>query len=129
MSAASAYMEHEFIMYAFTAELLGTRPTSWKIKLHSDDPGNDIGVYNEISGSGYVAQEVTWTQPVGEGSVSNTDAVTFPTVTDNAYTVTHVSVSDHLDNSLWHGPLAIAKVLLVGEAINFAIGELQLNIV
>lgn len=125
MSAATDWLEAEWIKWAFTTESMGTRPTAWTVKLHTGDPG-ETGASNEVTGSGYAAQTgVTFTRSANE--VSNTAAITFPTVTTTPYTVTHVSITDGT-NVLAKGALDVSKALAVGEAFIFSIGELKFNV-
>jgi hypothetical protein len=127
MSAVADWLEDEWIKYAFTTTAMGTRPTEWHVALHTGAPGDD-GAANEVSGSSYARVSTTWTQV--DNTVSNAAAVTFPTVTSAGYTVTHFSVwdDDTAGNCLYVGPLVLSKALAVGEAGNFAIGELILSV-
>lgn len=124
MSAATNYLEGAWLDWAFTTDSV-TRPTAWTVHLHTGDPGED-GDANEVSGSGYVAQAVTWTR--SGNAVSNSASLTFPTVTGSSYTVSHISVVDGDDNVLYKGPISVGKTLLVGEAMLFSTGELILNV-
>jgi hypothetical protein len=127
MSAITNYLETEWMKYAFTNTAMGTRPTAWYVALHTADPG-ETGATAEVSGSSYARQSTTFTQTVNE--VENDAPISFPTVTGSPYTVTHVSVWDAVSggNCLYKGALTVSKALAVGEAGNFAIGELILNI-
>lgn len=128
MTAASNWLEVEWIKWAFTTESMGTRPTAWKVQLHTGDPG-EAGTANEVSSTdtGYVAggATVTWTRTNNE--VANTAAITFPTVGTTGYTVSHVALTDGT-NVLAKGELAVPKALVTGEALVFAIGELKFNV-
>lgn len=123
MTAATNWLEAEFVKWAFTTETMGTRPTAWAVHLHTADPGED-GTANELSGGGYVQQAVTWTRTNNE--VANTAAVTFP-VASSGYTVTHVSIKADATTVIAKGALAVSKTLVAGEALVFAINELKFN--
>ncbi len=125
MTAATDWLEAEWIKWAFTAEVMGTRPTAWTVHLHTADPG-EAGTASEVTGSGYVAQSATFTRTDNE--VANTAAITFPTVTTTPYTVTHVSIKADGTNVLAKGALDVGKALAVGEAFIFSIGELKFNV-
>jgi hypothetical protein len=127
MNAITDYLETEWMKYAFTTTSMGTRPTAWYVALHTADP-TETGATAEVSGSSYARVSATWSQTVNV--VSNVAAITFPTVTSAGYTVTHFSVWDASTsgNCLFKGALAVGKALAVGEAANFAIGELILSI-
>lgn len=127
MSAASDYLEEQWMRYAFTTTAMGTRPTAWYLGLHVGDPG-ESGAAAEVSGSGYARTSCAFTQTGGE--VANTGAITCPTVATTPYTVSHVSVWDAVSggNLLYKGPLPIAKALAVGDALQWAVGELILTV-
>ena len=128
MSAASDFLEGEWIKYAFTATAMTARPTAWKVRLHTADP-TEAGTAAQVSGSGYVADGVAATFTQSASQVSNAGAITYATVVTTPYTVSHVSVWESAPgaNCLFVGALAVPKTLAVGEAISFAIGELILS--
>lgn len=126
---ASTYLRTEWMKYGFSASAMGTRPSAWHIALHTADPGA-AGTANEVSGSGYTRISMG-TPTVAASQVTNAGAITFPTVTDTPYTVTHASVWDAATagNALFYGTLSVAKALAVGDALVFATGELDLDVV
>lgn len=126
---ASTYLRGEFMKYGFSATAMGTRPTAWYIALHTADPGA-AGTANEVAGSSYARQSMG-TPTVTGSQVTNAGAITFPTVTSAGYNVTYASVWDAVSsgNCLFYGQLAVAKALVVGDAMVFATGELDLDLI
>jgi len=121
----STYLATEFAKYAYTGTAIATQPTNRYVALHTADPGG-TGT-SEVSGSSYTrSSAVTLTRTVNVAKNSSA-AVTFPTVTGSAYTVTHVSLWDasSTGNMLSYGELAVPKTLDVGDALSFAIDELE----
>lgn len=127
MSAATDYLETEWIKYAFTATAMGTRPTAWYVALHTGDPG-ETGASNEVTDSGYARQSATFTQTVGEVVTSNSQ--TFPAIVDGSITISYFSVWDAVSsgNCLMKGPLDLAKNFGIGDVPSFGTGELVLNV-
>ncbi len=126
MTDFSNYSEAEIMKYLFTAESMGTRPTTWYVALHTADPTED-GSVAEVTDAGYARESVAFTRTLGE--VDNDAAVTFG-VAVVAYTVTHVSVWDAVTagNCLAKGALNLAKLIAIGESADFAAAELIINV-
>lgn len=125
---STTYLKTELMKYSFTADAMGTRPTAWHVALHTADP-TAAGTANEVSGSAYARVDASALLSHTAGAVTNTGAVTFPTVTTTGYTVTHASVWDAATNGncLFYGALSVSKALAVGDALVFATGELDLS--
>lgn len=127
MSAASNYLESEWIKYAFTTTAMGTRPTAWYVALHTADPGED-GTTGECAYSGYARQSATWSQT--NNTVTTTNAQTFPAVAGSSQTISHFSIwtAASSGSCLYKGALDLAKVFAVSDVPNFAIGEIILSV-
>ena len=123
-SAASTFARTETAKYLYTATAMGTRPTSWTIRLHTADPTVD-GSVGLISGSGYANQAITFTQTANV--IANNNAITFPTVVTAPYTAAWYSVWDDNSNMLHRCQLAIPKTFAIGDAATFAVGEVILT--
>lgn len=127
MSAATNYLETEWMKYAFTSTAMGTRPTAWYVALHTADPG-ETGATGECSYTGYARQSATFTQTVGQVVTSNSQ--TFPAVADSAQNITHFSVWDASTsgNCLFKGALDLGKTYNVADVPSFGTGEIVLNV-
>lgn len=128
MSAASNWLETEWIKYAFTTTAMGTRPVEWYIALHTADPG-ETGATAECAYTGYARVAATWTQT--DNSVVNAGTVTFGAQGDvSPVTITHFSVFDALTsgNCLYKGPLDLGKTFNQNDIPNFGTGEIILNV-
>jgi hypothetical protein len=101
------------------------------------DPTDANLTANEASGAWYARQAIgSWAAPVGAGTLtSNSNAVTFPAVENNAITVTHWGIYDALSGgNMWaSGEIkdssgnASPKVLNVDDVFITKAGELSLD--
>ena len=109
-----------------------TAPTvsALRVALFSADP-TDAGKLNEIAiGTWYVRQAAgTVTAPAPSGTTqqsSNVSAITFPSVTGAAVTVTHIGIFDATTagNMLFSAAMTSSKTLQVGDVLSFAPGTI-----
>lgn len=131
MSGLSDYAE----IATLNALLRGTNfvaPTvaSLRLALFTADP-TDAGNLNEIATGTWYSRQATgaWTAPSpsnGSQVCTNVASVTFPAVTGQAVTVTHVGVFDAntAGNMLFSAPMTSAKTLQPGDVLSFAPGTL-----
>ena len=125
------FSSEQIMKYLFTATAVGTRPTSWYVALHTDDPTLD-GSANEVAYTNYARQSATFTadQPVVDGPwrARNDADVTFP-ATDAQVTVTHVTVFDALTggNALAVLKLPLAKTVASAGVFSIPANELVLT--
>lgn len=131
MSNLSDYAEKlalDFLMNTQTA----TRPTAWYVGLHTGAPG-ETGASNELSsGSAYSRQTSTWAAAAsGAGTTTNTNTITFgPATTSNWGTISSLTLWDasSAGNCLWQGNLATARVISVGDSLQFSAGAITLTL-
>lgn len=120
------WAEVETMKYLFTAEVMGNRPDTWYLALHTADP-SDAGGSNEVVAAWYARKAVTFTRT--NNSVSNTGAVTYSAVTGSQVTITHVSVKDALSGGNTLAVLAItSQNLKVNDILNIAAGSLTFSL-
>lgn len=81
------------------------------VSLHTASPGTDGQAGNEISGSSYVAQTVTFSAPTAADPsiATSSSVVTYPTATTPGYTATHFG--------LWKGTGRTAADFIGGAAL------------
>lgn len=102
---------------------------SLRLALFTADP-TDAGNINEATGGWYVRQLTgAWSAPAPAGATqqtSNAASITFPAVTGQAITITHIGVFDAAvaGNMLFSAPLQSSKTLQVGDVVSFAPGTL-----
>jgi len=127
MTAATNFLEAEWMKYTFTSDTMGARPTEWYIALHTADPG-ETGATGECSYAGYARQEVTFSQT--DNTVTSVDSQTFPPVAGSPVTITHMSVWDALSggNCLYKGALDLGKTFAESDVPNFGAGEIILGV-
>lgn len=91
--ASNPTFEQETLKYWFTTEVLGTRPTTWEVALHSGDPGT--GSDNELTDANYVREAASFEVVAdGDGYIARNDAdVVFPALAAGV-TVHYLSVRD-----------------------------------
>lgn len=135
MAGLSDYAEQALI----NALLRGTNfiapaTASLRLALFTADP-TDAGNLNEVpSGTWYVRQATgAFNAPAAAGSASQTAnalSITFPAVTVQAVTITHVGLFDAntAGNMLFSAPMQSSKTLQVGDVLSFAPGTLVANL-
>jgi hypothetical protein len=127
MSAASDWLESEWIKWGFTTTAMGTRPTGWYVALHTADPG-ETGTTGEAAYSGYARQSATFTQT--NNQVATNNAQTFAAMAGSSSTITHFSIWDAVSsgNCLAKGALSVSKTFAVGDVPSFGTGEILVNV-
>jgi len=128
----SEFSSEEIVKYLFTGDALASRPATWRVALHTGNPGLD-GAANEATYSGYGRVSTTFTadQPSGAGTawrVRNDADVTFA-ATDAAVTITHVTVFDANTNGncLVVLELPIARSVASGGVFSIPANELVIT--
>ncbi len=126
MSAASNYLENEFLDHA-----LGTAswsaPSNVYFALFTTNP-TDAGTGNEVSGSGYARQAVTF-DPASGGTAPSDVQITFTASGGSWGTVNHWAVFDAVSsgNMLFYGPLTTPRTIGDGESIVFNQGTITIS--
>ncbi len=116
--ALSDYAEGALLDHVFKATPY-SGPSTTYVGL-STSACSDASIGTEVSGGSYARVAVTssgtnWTGPsAGNGTISNTNAVTFPAPTANWGSVTHWFVSD----ASTAGNMIICAALTTGKTIN-----------
>lgn len=129
MAALADYAEDLVLKYLLTDDNTITRPTSWYVALHDDDPTDD-GSQNELSGDGYARQVVEFDAP-SNGATENKDQIVFGPAEGSGWgTVTHVSIWDAEEggNCLFQGALSAPVAIGAGDSLVFAAGNLDISI-
>lgn len=136
MSAISDYLEAKLLNHVFRTTAY-TAPTTCYLALFTGEVSDawtatDKG--KEISGHGYARVAVTFSAPTdldGGKVVANEDDLFFAAASGGAWdTITHAAVIDAetLGNSLYAGPLAIAKTIGDGDRFEVLVGNLKLTL-
>ncbi len=96
--------------------------------LFTADPTESGSLTNEVSGTAYARQSITW-GAIASGTVSNSVAITFPVAGSSWGTVTYVAVLDAVSagNMLYSGALTTPKTIGTGDQLVFAIGALAVS--
>lgn len=129
MAALSDHAEKLLLDWLMTTGT-AARPTEWYVALYTAAP-SDAGGGTEVSGANYSRQAVTFaaaTSPTG--TTSNTNELIFTASAGDFGTVTHIGIHDAASggNLLWHGALAASKTINDGDALVFAIGNIDLTL-
>jgi hypothetical protein len=108
------------------------QPAVVYLALYTADP-TDADTGTEVTGGSYARQAVAFgapTQVAGKGTISNTGLITYPTVTVDWGTISHVAIRDALTggNLLYFGPATSARAALTGDVIKFNIGQVVLDL-
>lgn len=128
MSQLSNYAEKLVLDFLMTTGAV-VRPTSWYMALCTSAT-NDAGAGTEVAGNGYVRQSISFGAASSpDGTIANTNLVTFTASGGDWGTVTHAKIMDaETDgNMLWHGPLEDQRLMLNGDYLDFAIGTINLT--
>lgn len=141
MTAASNYLEEKTLKHILqnvsTNGAAYTAPTNLYVSLHTGNPGEANDGANEISGSGYAREEVTFgdvTTVADVCSVSSNVTVTFNQATsDYSADVTYIGIYDSLDNTgtnnlLFYGALSTAKTVTSGDVFQINSGSLTITL-
>lgn len=124
---ATSWLEAEIAKWAFTSEVMSTRPSAWYVALHTADPTNS-GASNEVFAAWYARKPVTFSRT--NGVLTNTAAVTFDAVTGGGLTITHITIKDALSggNSLaYSAQLGTGVTAAIGDVFEIAIGALTIT--
>lgn len=105
-------------------------PAKCYLALFLNDPGESGVLGTEISYSGYVRKEISFSEPApinGGIGVQNTSDITFAAPPDAAGTVTHIGVMDSAvgGNMLARGELTESLVIGANEPPVFLAGDVQ----
>lgn len=108
-----------------------TAPTRVYIALYTSNP-TDADTGQEVTGGGYVRQQVTFGEPViadRRATVQNTVDISFPTATADQGLVTHIGIRDAASggNLLYHGAVKTPRSILVNDIIRFLAGQLKID--
>ena len=129
MSALSDSAEAIVLNYLMTTGST-TRPTAWFLGLFTSAT-TDAGGGNEVSGNNYTRQAVTFAAATSPGgTTTSTNSQTFAAIGGNWGTITHVAIMDAASsgNMIWHGAIAVNRIVNDGDTMIFAIGEIDLTL-
>lgn len=103
-----------------------TAPATVYLALYTDAT-TDAGGGTEVVGGSYARQPVTFATTGDPHAAENTDALAFADMP--AVTVTNAAVMDDptAGNMLYHGPLVAPKTSAAGDTVNFAVGDVDLD--
>ena len=138
MTAASNYLEEKTLKHILqnvsTNGAAYTAPTNLYVSLHTGNPGEANDGANEISGSGYARELVTFgdvTTVADVCSVSSNVTVTFNQATsDYSADVTYIGIYDALTvgNLMFYGALSTAKTVTSGDVFQINSGSLTITL-
>lgn len=135
MAAMTDYLEGEIIKHIFRTGSF-TKPTVLAVGLLTSAP-SDSAAGTEVSGGSYARVQLNpldanWAAPSGgNGTTSNSSAITFPAPTANWGVVTHFGIYDAATsgNLLFHAALTVQKTINNGDAApSFAVAALVVQI-
>jgi len=110
LSMLSDYLEAALINTVLRGQQYAS-PVKVYAGLFKSDP-TDAGTGVEVSGGGYVRQEITFSSPV-DGQTMNTLDILFPVATALWGTITHIGIYDAQTggNLLLYGPLEFERTI------------------
>ena len=139
MTAASNDLEVKILKHIFTNVSTNggayTAPSSVFVSLHTGSPAEDNSGSNEISGSGYARQSVTFGDVATDGSnntsVSSNATVQFPAASGNySADVTFIGIYDAVSggNLMFFGSLSTQKTVTTGDVFQINSGSLTITL-
>jgi hypothetical protein len=138
MSSFADYTENRTLDFWFKANSLSTTaPTTVYVGLatSTDSAGDTLANLeantqtDEVSGSGYSRQSVTFASASG-GAISTNATVTFTASGGNWGTITHVAIFDAATSGeiIAAGSLSSSKVISDGDSLQIASGNLTVTL-
>ena len=126
MAAMSNYLELKFLAH-FTGRASTSAPSNVYVSLWTSDP-TDAGSGNEVSGTGYARQAITWDAASG-GTIDNAAVTDFPAAGASWGTVTHFGIHDAATsgNLLFHGALSASKAIATNDIFRIAAGGITIT--
>lgn len=139
MTAASNDLEAKILKHIFTNVSTNggayTAPAAIYVSLHTGSPGEADDGANEISGSGYARESVTFGDVTTNGSnvtsASSNATVQFNQATsDYSADVTHIGIYDALTGGelMFFGQLSTAKTVTTGDVFQINSGSLTITL-
>lgn len=128
MSDLTDFAENLLLEWMMTGNA-ATRPTAWYVSLHTSAPTDAAPSTGELSGNGYARQSLASTV-VADTADNDADLTFGPNISVAWGTITHAAVWDAVSggNCLWHGALAAAKAIDVGDEFKISAGNLTLTL-
>lgn len=112
-----------------------TAPTLY-LSLHTTSPTDTGSLAGEVSttGTGYARQSITGSMFATDsttGESTNSATISFPTITAEYGTVTYIGLNDAATagNMLFWGEINEPQNKVIGEAYQFSIGQLSVQLV
>lgn len=128
--AKSNYLETEILEHIFKGIAIFTPLTNLYVALYTANP-TDADSGTEVTGGSYARVAVAvgsgWT--LTSNAVTNAAAIAFPQATADWGTITHFGLRSASSggNLLYHGALAVSKVIANGDTARFEAGELDVS--
>lgn len=103
-----------------------TSPATVYVSLHTADPTVAGTPATEVSAAWYARQAATFAAQSTAGQTSNSNTITYPSVTGTGVTITHFAIWDAatLGNMLEFGPLSASKTFSVTDVPSWLPGQL-----
>lgn len=140
MAAMSNYLESQVITHIFRTGTF-VKPTSLALALCTaavTDTHTGANIPELANAGSYARQAVNpndtmWTGPTsGNGTTTNTPAITFPTASADWGTISYVAIVDNASygagNLIFYGALATTKIVSNGDTFQFASTNLQVQV-
>jgi hypothetical protein len=123
----SDYFENKILDHMLRNQSF-TPPSTVYVALYTTAP-SDSGGGTEVSGGGYARQPVTFSA-ASDGSISNSEDITFPQATANWGTIVAVGLFDAATagNLLWYGDLTQSKTVNSGDIFKIPAGNLTVSL-
>lgn len=130
MGSLSNYAENKWLDHILNVAAF-TVPSNIYIALSTVDPGEAGSGLAEPSGNAYARKLCNVWGAASGRTTSNTNAVAYDEATGSWGTITHYALFDASTggNMLAYGSLAVAKVVVAGNEMSIAAGEMDISVV
>lgn len=133
MATFSDFLEDELLDHVFGGSAYSA-PANLFFALSTADPLDDASGLAEPGVGGYarvsVTNNLTEFPAASGGTKSNANDIVFPTATASFGTISHMAIFDALvgGNMLAHAPLAVAKLIGIGDTFRFPAGDVDISL-
>lgn len=128
MSAMTNYLEDALVDHVLRNTSMSS-PSDVYLALFSSDPGESGDTTDELSGSGYSRQSISFDSP-SDGATQNGSSISFTNNSGGTWNVEAIGImdSDTGGEMLFYGTLDSSKTVADGDTITFDSGDIDITL-
>ena len=124
--AMTDYLENALLKHSTGLEAY-TMPTSVKLVLLEDDPGEIGSLTSELSGGGYARVDITNVLVLSNNKLINNSDILFPTATADWNLINYFGIVDQDSNLLYYTAAASAISITENETLRIKANYLSIS--